>query len=164
MFTGLINCRGFHLSHIWTIHLYWDYICFKFFIRFIVFFQFSLCFSICQKLCWMRGLCISFTSLCFFVSSRRGGLEGLRTGRGEGLKNFRTGRVTSLGGTFAGGGSVPHYMPCIDWFKFVKNFVKSRKISRTINLQLKDWNISRVINKPIIHNSLGLIKTSPPNI
>ena len=43
--------------------------------RFIVFLQISLCFFICQELCWMRGLCISFTSSCFmfFVSSQRGG-------------------------------------------------------------------------------------------
>ena len=34
-------------------------------IRFIIFLKISLCFFICQELCWMRGLCISFTSTCF---------------------------------------------------------------------------------------------------
>ena len=39
-------------------------------------------------------------------------------GEGRGVRNFRTGEVTNLGeGTFAGwgGGSVPHYMPCITY-------------------------------------------------
>ena len=34
-------------------------------VRFIVFLQISLCFLICQELCWIRGLCIYFISSCF---------------------------------------------------------------------------------------------------
>ena len=63
----------------------------------------------------MRGLCISFTSSCFFQSE--GGIKSLRTGGWggggeEGVKNFRTwGKVTSLEkGVFLLGGSVSHYM------------------------------------------------------
>ena len=56
-------------------------------IRFIVFLQISLCFFICQELCWMRGLCISFTSLCFLLTVG-GGLKCLRTG-GEPVKKFQ---------------------------------------------------------------------------
>ena len=56
-------------------------------IRFILFLQISLCFFICQELCWMRGLCISFTSSCFFSRpGRGGGVKSLRTG--EGGKKF----------------------------------------------------------------------------
>ena len=41
-------------------------------IRFIVFLQISISFFICQKLCWMRVLCISFASSCFlFPGGRR---------------------------------------------------------------------------------------------
>ena len=47
--------------------------------RFIVFLQISLYFFICQVLCWMRGLCISFTSPCFLFPVG-GGVKGLRTG------------------------------------------------------------------------------------
>ena len=81
-------------------------------IRFIVFLEISLCFFICQELCWMRGLSISFTSSCFLFPVRgrgrgRGGVvKSLRTG---GLKNFRTGEVTDLWGLFllgVGGGGV----------------------------------------------------------
>ena len=48
----------------------------------------------------MGGLCINFTSSCFFVSSRRGEVKGLRVEEGGG-KNIRTGggkEVTILGG------------------------------------------------------------------
>ena len=38
----------------------------------------------------MGGLCINFTSSCFFVSSRRGEVKGLRVEEGGG-KNIRTG-------------------------------------------------------------------------
>ena len=62
-------------------------------IWFIVFFQISLSFFICQELCWMRGLCISFTSLCFLLTVG-GGLKCLRTG-GEPVK------ILGLGGIFA---------------------------------------------------------------
>ena len=44
----------------------------------------------------MGGLCINFTSSCFFVSSRRGEVKGLRVEEGGG-KNIRTG----------GGGKLP---------------------------------------------------------
>ena len=42
------------------------------------------------------------------IFSRKGVVKSLRTGEGGRLKIFRTGGVT-----FAGGWSVPHYMPCI---------------------------------------------------
>ena len=42
-------------------------------VRFIVFLQISLCFFICQELCCMRSLCISFTSSCFLFPVGRGG-------------------------------------------------------------------------------------------
>ena len=48
-------------------------------IRFIAFLQISHCFFICQALCRMRGLCISFTSSCFSFQSD-GGVKSLRTG------------------------------------------------------------------------------------
>ena len=56
-------------------------------IRFIVFLQISLCFFICQELCWMRGLCISFTSSCFLfpVGGERKKFEDW----GGGLKIFK---------------------------------------------------------------------------
>ena len=41
-------------------------------IRFPVFLVISLCFSICQELCWMRYLCISFTSSCLLFPVGRG--------------------------------------------------------------------------------------------
>ena len=41
-------------------------------IRFIVFLQISVCFFICQELCWVRGLCISVTSSCFLFPVRGG--------------------------------------------------------------------------------------------
>ena len=56
-------------------------------IRFIVFLQISLCFFICQELCWMRGLCISFTSSCFLFPV--GGERKMFEDWGGGLKNFR---------------------------------------------------------------------------
>ena len=65
--------------------------------RFIVFLQISLYFFICQALCWMRGLCISFTSPCFLFPVG-GGVKGLRTGE---IKNYWGRR------------SVPHYMPWV---------------------------------------------------
>ena len=53
----------------------------------------------------MGGLCINFTSSCFFVSSRRGEVKGLRVEEGGG-KNIRTGGEGSYhfrgGVTFAG--------------------------------------------------------------
>ena len=61
-------------------------------IRFTVFLQISLCFFICQELCWMRGLCISFTSSYFLFPVE------------EGSKNFEDWGE-------GGGGSVSHYMP-----------------------------------------------------
>ena len=57
----------------------------------------------------MRGLCFSFTSLCFlFLVSKK--FEDWGGGGGR-LKNFRTGRVIYLGDVIFAGGSVPHYMP-----------------------------------------------------
>ena len=64
--------------------------------------QISLCFFICQELCWMRGLWINFTSSCFLFPVR-GGVKSLRTG---GLKNFKTGRVINLE-VFLLGGQYP---------------------------------------------------------
>ena len=72
--------------------------------RFIVFLQISLCFFICQELCSMRCLCISFTSCFLFPVG--GGVKSLRTG---GLKNFRAGGLPICGG------STPHYMTCC-WY------------------------------------------------
>ena len=59
------------------------------------------------------------------ISSRRGVVKSFRTG-GGGLKHFRTvgggGGVLIWGNaTFAGGGSVPHYMPCLQ-YRFLNNF------------------------------------------
>ena len=47
----------------------------KVYIKFIVFLQISLCFFICQELCWMRGLCISFTSSCFLFPVGGGSIK-----------------------------------------------------------------------------------------
>ena len=44
----------------------------KIHIRFTVFLQISLCFFICQELCCMKDLCISFTSSCFLFPVRGG--------------------------------------------------------------------------------------------
>ena len=52
-------------------------------IRFIAFLQVSFCFFICQEFCWIRGLCISFTSSCFLFPVGGG--------------SFRTGEVTDQG-------------------------------------------------------------------
>ena len=41
-------------------------------IRFTVFLQISLSFFICQELCWMRDLCISFTSSYFLFPVEEG--------------------------------------------------------------------------------------------
>ena len=52
-------------------------------IRFIAFLQILLCFFIYQELCWMKGLCMSFTSSCFLFPVRgEGGGKSLRTGGG----------------------------------------------------------------------------------
>ena len=60
-------------------------------VRFIVFLQISLCFLICQELCWIRGLCIYFTSSCFLfpVGGRglRWSLKILGLGRGGGVSS-----------------------------------------------------------------------------
>ena len=73
-------------------------------IRFILFLQISLCFFVCQELCWMRGLCISFTSCFLFPVG--GGSEKV-WGLGW-LKKFRTGeRLPIWRVTFAGGGQYP---------------------------------------------------------
>ena len=48
-----------------------------------------------------------------------GGVKSLSTGGGGGLKKFRTGGITDLGGTFTWG-SVPHYMPFMSK-RFLKN-------------------------------------------
>ena len=104
VFTGLINWRGLHLSHIWTIHLY-GVLMLRFVLCLLYFFRFHFLY-IYQELCWMRGLCISFPCFLFPVG---GAVKNLRT---RGLKDIRTGRVTDLrGGVFLleeGGGSVPH--------------------------------------------------------
>ena len=62
----------------------------------------------------------------FFVSSQRTKeFEDWGLGGRGGARKFRTAGVTDLGGGFAGG-SVPHYMPCLDnaikvqWFCFFK--------------------------------------------
>ena len=57
-------------------------------IRFFVFLQISLYFFICQELCWMRDLWISFTSSCVLFPVGGGVKKRLRTG---GLKKFRSG-------------------------------------------------------------------------
>ena len=106
----------------------------RFLLGLLYFFRFH-CSFICQELCWMRGLCISFTSSCFLFPVGGGGrgagvrgwgggevwqLEGL----GGGGKNFRTG-----GGYFCWGVSTSlHAMnkaKCLTWnsirLKFAKN-------------------------------------------
>ena len=87
----------------------------RFALGFQYFFQISLYFFICQKLCWMRDLCISFKS-CFLFPV------------GRGCNFFWGGRdgVFLLGGSGVGWGgeSVPHYMPwlwslqCQKWLIF----------------------------------------------
>ena len=52
-----------YVNHSFTLSLN-DKVC----VGFIVFLQISLCFFICQELCRMRGLWISFTSSCFLFS------------------------------------------------------------------------------------------------
>ena len=56
---------------------------FKVYIRFIVFLQISLFFFICQELCSMKGLCISFTSSCFLLSVGGGSKKFEDWGIGE---------------------------------------------------------------------------------
>ena len=89
-------------------------------IRFTVFLQISLCFFICQELCWIRDFLHWFCALdlCIvFCFQLEGGAKSLRIGRGGGgLKNSRTGGCYQFGGRGAlfllgGGESVPHYMP-----------------------------------------------------
>ena len=77
-------------------------------VRFIVFLQIWLCFFTCQELCWMRGLCISFTSTCFLFPIR-GEVKSLRT-RGGGCQKLSglRGLPICVRGYFRG--SVPHYM------------------------------------------------------
>ena len=66
----------------------------RFLLGLLYFFRFH-CSFICQELCWMRGLCISFTSSCFLFpvggGGRGAGVGGgsLTTGgAGEGSKKF----------------------------------------------------------------------------
>ena len=87
-------------------------------IRFIVFLQISLCFFICQELCWMRGLCISFTFTCFCFQSEEGGgggrVKSLRTGGGgQGGKKIQDLEGYRFEGVFLLGRSVPRYMSCL---------------------------------------------------
>ena len=56
-------------------------------IRFNLFLQISF-FLFVDSLCWVRGLCISFTSSCFLFPVGRGGGCGKFETRG--LDNFRT--------------------------------------------------------------------------
>ena len=85
----------------------------KVYVRFTVISSDFAFFFICQELCWMRGLCISFTFTCFCFQSEEGGgggrVKSLRTGGGEGkgVKKFRTWRVTDLRGYFCWGGQYP---------------------------------------------------------
>ena len=63
----------------------------RFILDLLYFFRFHFAFFICWQLCWIRGLCISFTSCLFPVDGRS--------------KKFEDWGVTILEG------SVPHYMP-----------------------------------------------------
>ena len=60
-------------------------------------------------------MCLLEVAMCEkFRSSHfqwEGGVQSLGTG-GRGLKNFRTGEGYQFGGTFSGGGLVPHDMTC----------------------------------------------------
>ena len=114
LFIVLNSWRTLHLFHIWTIQLL--SLNLKPYFRFMIFIQISFCFIICWQLCWIRGLCISFTFSCFLFPVE----VGSKKFEDRGLKNFRTGALPSLGALFLfgggggggrGGGSLPHYMP-----------------------------------------------------
>ena len=83
-------------------------------IRFTIFLQISLCFFLCQELCWMRDLCISFTSSCFLFPV--GGGSKMFEGWG-GLKSFKTERGYKFGGGFflLGGGQYPITCHVFSW-------------------------------------------------
>ena len=68
-------------------------------ITFIVLLQISLCFFLCQESYWMRGVCISLTSSCFFFLVGGGTKKFEDLGRGGGgLK------ILGQGGWGVGGG------------------------------------------------------------
>ena len=105
MFTGLINWRGLHLSHIWTIHLRLRLrlTMLRFALGFQYFFRFNFVFLFVKSnVGW--EICVLASHLHVFCLQLEGGVKSLRT---RGLKNVRTGRVTNLGR------GVPHYMVCL---------------------------------------------------
>ena len=85
----------------------------------LYFFRFHFVFFIFRELCWMRGLCISFTSSCFLFPVE-GGVKSLRNGvEGGMLKNLGLWRGYRFGEIiFAGGGVITplHAMYC--WLLF----------------------------------------------
>ena len=88
-------------------------------IMFIAFLQISLCFFICQELCWMRGFWISFTSSCFLFQI---GGEKIFEDWGKGIKKIRIGG--GGGRSVCWGGLVPHYMPqCFPEYLYGHRFI-----------------------------------------
>ena len=109
VFIGLINWKGLHLSPIWAVQLLSQNV--KVYFRLIVF---HFAWFISWQLYWIIGLRISFTSSFFFVSSQR--RLSKKFVDWEGLKKLGLGELLfCLESIFVGGGggSVPHYMPCL---------------------------------------------------
>ena len=122
VFTGLINWRGLHLSHIWTIHLYWVYML-RFALGLLYFFRFDFAFLFVKSYVGWE-ICALASHLVFCFQSE-GGVKSLRTwGRGG---NFRTGGVTNLGiwggGIFAGVSNPLHAMMQYNQYKWQPGFV-----------------------------------------
>ena len=104
--------RGLHLFHIWNIHLHWVKML-RFLLGLLYFFRFHFVFLFAKSYVWWKVCALGSHLHAFCFQS---GESKKFDDWGE-LKNFRTGEVTDLGKgvIFAGGGggSAPHYMPCV---------------------------------------------------
>ena len=121
-------------------------------IRFTVFVQISLFFFICQELCWMRDLCISFKSSSFLFPVVKGikKFKNLEVG-GGGVKNFRTGWVIDLeGGHFClGEGQYP-----------ITCHVKlNYNINENLHIVIANFPLSKIVIDRIIQKETTVLST-----
>ena len=77
VFTGLINWRGLHLSHIWTIHLYWVEIL-RFVLGLLCFFRFQFLFLLVKSYVGWK-VCALASHLHDFCFQSEGGVKNLKT-------------------------------------------------------------------------------------
>ena len=106
MFTGLINWRGLHLSHIWTIHLHLVQML-RLVLCLLHFFRFHFAFLFAKSYVgWeVSGLASHLHVFCFKLEGKK-----MFEDWGKGIQKIRIGGVGG-GGVLLLGGLVPHYVP-----------------------------------------------------